>query len=342
MLKEVVLMKSREIGSEFWNIPINEKENDFFGNEINWFISGRAALDYIIKDIKSSKDVKTIAMPSWCCDTMIEPALKNGLEVLFYPVVIKNNNKLVKEITIQADILLKLDYFGYEKTTIKFEGIKINDVSHSLFIDKCNFDDDYVFGSLRKWAGFKTGGFAYSKKGFSIKPLNKTNLNYIDLRILAMKEKEKYVDGLINSKDYLSFFSNAECMLDELYECYGYEKDIDDAKHLDIELIKNKRQENAKTLLRYVKKYAVFKEVKEFDCPLFVPIIVPNNKRNDLRKYLIKNNVYCPIHWPISKLHKLNEEEQFIYDNELSLVCDQRYNLEDMEYIGELVEDYLC
>ena len=80
--------------------------------------------------------------------------------------------------------------------------------------------------------------------------------------------------------------------------------------------------------------------MKENDCPLFVPILVEN--RNELRKYLISKNIYCPVHWPISSLHKLSDEERYIYDHEISLVCDQRYNLEDMDYICECIKEFKC
>lgn len=63
---------------------------------------------------------------------------------------------------------------------------------------------------------------------------------------------------------------------------------------------------------------------------MFVPVLVPGGKRDELRRYLIKNEIYCPVHWPVSDYHRLDNKEQFIYDNEISLVCDQRYTEEDM------------
>ena len=59
---------------------------------------------------------------------------------------------------------------------------------------------------------------------------------------------------------------------------------------------------------------------------MFVPIIVPNGKRDALRRHLIRNEIYCPVHWPRPEGCVSN-----LYDGELSLICDQRYGIEDMD-----------
>ena len=51
----------KEIGSEFWNVPI-DKKNNYFSKEISWFLSGGNALRAIIKDIKEKRIIKTVSM----------------------------------------------------------------------------------------------------------------------------------------------------------------------------------------------------------------------------------------------------------------------------------------
>lgn len=62
-----------------------------------------------------------------------------------------------------------------------------------------------------------------------------------------------------------------------------------------------------------------------------MPVIVENGIRDILREYLIVNGIYCPIHWPLTQMHNISADERRIYDEELSLLCDQRYNVTDME-----------
>ena len=85
-------MKNREIGSEFWDIPVSSKKNDVFNNA-TWFISGRAAFRAILQQIKIQmgglKPIK-IALPSYLCESMILPLKKESIEYKFYQVDFKD------------------------------------------------------------------------------------------------------------------------------------------------------------------------------------------------------------------------------------------------------------
>ena len=155
-----------EIGSEFWNVPVCNSENKLFPDNTTWYLSGRAALRAIITDIKNKIDFKRVALPSWCCDSMITPFLEERIEVEFYSVYFENGT-FKKEFSniSKCDAILLMDYFGFKRNfDISFDGIIINDITHSVFCGEFS-DADYTFGSLRKWAGFYTGGFAFSRTG---------------------------------------------------------------------------------------------------------------------------------------------------------------------------------
>lgn len=44
-------MIKNEIGSEFWSVQVKDVPNHFFPKNTQWFLSGRSALTYILKDI---------------------------------------------------------------------------------------------------------------------------------------------------------------------------------------------------------------------------------------------------------------------------------------------------
>ena len=93
------------------------------------------------------------------------------------------------------------------------------------------------------------------------------------------------------------------------------------------------RQENARVLYEGLGNRVKFMfPVENMDCPLFVPILLPN--RNEVRAHLTKNEIYCPVHWP-----KPEGCDSNIYDLELSLICDQRYGIEDMERIVSVIKE---
>ena len=107
---------------------------------------------------------------------------------------------------------------------------------------------------------------------------------------------------------------------------------------IDIEEIIIKRRKNVKLIYEKLSKNIKIKflvnNFKEDDCLLFVPIILNHKDRDDLRKFLIENKIYLPIHWPLEE--KINN----IFDKELSLICDQRYNVSEITYYLNLILDF--
>ncbi|MDR1522248.1 MAG: hypothetical protein LBS28_05305 [Streptococcaceae bacterium] len=104
--------------------------------------------------------------------------------------------------------------------------------------------------------------------------------------------------------------------------------------------MKQNRRKNAGLLLQNIKNLdyikPVFEKLTDIDVPLGVPVLVKDVKRDILRKYLINNHIYCPIHWPVNKYNQnISIEAKFICDNEMTLVCDQRYDEKDMLFIVE-------
>lgn len=335
-----------EIGSEFWDFP-QAGENGLFPSGTAWFLSGRWALDFVLTDLLTDfAGPRTAALPSWCCETMIAPFLNHGFSVRFYPVLPDSAGGLQVDFSRVMDcgVLLAMDHFGYGSAlpSAGFQGVVIRDATHSLFRTAQPNDGDYVFGSLRKWAGFWTGGYAWRRAGkFRAAPPGKTEEAYVSLRRRAMEEKRDYLEGRRPDKEYLDCFTRAEELLDREGGTQGAAaRDISAARYLDVELLRRKRRENAAVLLEGVSHMALFPRLGEGDCPLFVPILVPGGKRDALRRFLIGREIYCPVHWPVSVLHLLTEEERQLYEGELSLICDQRYGLADMERTLTAIQDF--
>lgn len=301
-----------EIGSEFWNVPTCQERNDVFPEHTKWFLAGRTALKYIIWDC----GIKSVSIPEWCCESMIAPFIEADVQVIFYS----------EKPSVNTDAVFIIDYFGYtvhNHVPDGYVGIVIRDMTHSIF--SASYEDaDYYFGSLRKWAGFWTGGFAWGnwKKAEVIAPCDE---HYVFLRRTAMEAKEIYIAGKTNRKGFLELFKEADIYLKTCGVCSAEERDVESAKFFDWVTVKTIRRANAKILLNYFE--GLF-QLKENDCPLFVPINV--NNRDRLRAYLIRNKIYCPVHWP------KNDHN----GTELSLICDQRYGEEDMLRICRTIDNF--
>lgn len=325
-----------EIGSEFWNIPLIDTVNNIFPKDTQWFLSGRSALISILKDIQGAH---TVAMPSWCCDSMIAPFVNAGYEVYFYPVYW--DHQLIQDIDDCCDVLFMIDYFGYSSGITTSHKCVIRDVTHSLFSHKYD-DAKYYFGSLRKWCGVWTGGYAWTEKEHFLRAEDGDDHGYSMLRKKAMQMKEQFLyslsEGLDDgNKDYLPVFEQAERLLNQCGALAGANRDINLMRSIDESFIRETRRLNAKVLMDALKDWLIFPDLKDDDCPLFVPILIPDGKREALRIYLINHEIYCPVHWPVSNLHRLGKKEAFLYQNELSLVCDQRYTEKDMKRVVETI-----
>lgn len=323
-------MVRNEIGSEFWEVPVVKANHGYFPEYTHWYLSGRCALQAIISDWGG----KSVALPSWLCESMILPFVQAGVAVEFYSAFAPIEN-------IRTEAILVMDYFGYcRPLELKGYGGKvIRDVTHSVFA-KAYRDADYYFGSLRKWAAFPTGGFAWTADGHALCMANGDDGGYARLRRRAMEEKSAYMQGTRNDKGFLQVFAAAEELLEQCSALPATAEDIEQAKRLDVEQIKERRRENAACLLQSVSDWVLFPSVEKDDCPLFVPVLVPGGRRDTLRQELIRQEIYCPVHWPLSPWHNIAAEDREIYDQELSLVCDQRYTLRDMQRMVQVIDAF--
>lgn len=343
----------REIGSEFWEADLSKDSKPITENTYQFLLSGRTALDFIIKDIKATKELKTVYMPTYCCYTMIQPFLDNEVAVEFYNVSFENG-RFTYEIDFETrcNTVLIMQYFGYCNETVG-QAIKllqdtgktiIEDATHSWFSDSPYSNcSDYVFASFRKWTGVPCGAVVIKRNDSFYTPMSiDTNHRYIEIRQQAAILKKQYIeDGTGEKEVFLGLFNQAEELLESNYQNYNLPEEYEYVvQRLDGEQIRQKRQANAKHLIEGLKNCKGVESIIQIDkdAPLFVPIIVRGGKRNELRQYLTNNDVYCPVHWPLSEQHLINDTE--LYNECLSLVCDQRYTPADMERVIVLINEF--
>ena len=158
-----------EIGGEFYAYDVDGsiKSELYDGiDDIVYTLSGRTSIDLIIKDIKKERPLEVVALPSYCCDCMIEPFFKNGVDVVFYDIFIGKQGNLTYDfshINLQKKInaVLSMEYFGFYRSFAKnifshlsTDIIKIYDRTHSALCSCDEVDADYYFSSMRKWARF--------------------------------------------------------------------------------------------------------------------------------------------------------------------------------------------
>ncbi len=220
--------------------------------------------------------------------------------------------------------------------------IVIEDITHSVLSQKSHSEfSDYLVGSLRKWFPISSGAIAVAmKSNFELNLKTNSNEELINLKNKAMQNKKNYIKSEDGSKEeFLNQYAQSNKILEEDYKDYSIDsKSYEIIMGIDLNKIKEQRKINAKTIYEKLKNNFnirfLFENYNEEDCLLFVPILLNNETRNELRKFLISKNIYLPVHWPLEE--KINN----IFDKEMSLICDQRYSYKEIENYLDLIINY--
>ena len=333
----------KEIGSEFMSNSFKYGKNQYI-NLVDYpkryVLSGRTGLYLIAQELKMEGE-KSIALPAYCCSSMIFPFIESGFDIEFY-----SENSL----PISKNILI-MDYFGFfSNSTLDFvryckkqNKVIIVDATQTAFskFETYNYSD-YMVVSYRKWLDCLCAA-VYSKKGFKTEEYLKENIEYTSKWRRASKMKKKYVEECIGEKnEYLDVFKNANRILASDYKEYRASiSEIQIFENLDSNFLRDCRRKNAQILIQLLKNTGLlmFQEINSEDCPLHVPIVLETVKRNILRKKMISSDIYCPCHWPIDKNSIYIETE--LHYKEMSLICDQRYSDEDMKREASKIIEYI-
>jgi hypothetical protein len=360
----------KEIGSNFWLSDEDIKKDtrslsspsifNCNGSDYVWLSTCRSAISLVIQTIEERNPNinKRVCLPAFTCNTVFEPFINAGYE--FYPLNVgkdlgSNAQDLLNTILeSKVGIVLFHRYFGFDTLynidsiipILQKNGISIiEDCTQSMYSNIDRINADYYVGSIRKWCGVPDGGFAVCKHGYFS---NKPQSYDIDL------EKAKYeaclmkYNFLFNNKgkkeDFLIGYREAEDILDKQDRFYNIAPlSIKVQSNLDVDWMKNKRQENYRTLLNLLNKsnniIPVFEELPENVVPLYFPILCMNRK--EIQSTLVQNSIYAPIVWPKDeKCPKISIDSDYIYDHILCIPIDQRYSSDDMERVAEILNNF--
>ena len=351
-----------KIGGFFTFDTLNERENNFFQNlcpvegDIRFLMSGRCAIYYALEDLKLTDKKQVAYVPIYTCETVLDPFVKAGYKLVFYDI--DKDMKPIFDYSVinQISVISICGYYGfcnYDRDFVQAcsdKGIKvIEDTTHSIFssngIDpRC----DYIVGSLRKWIGVPSGGFAIKTSGTFSLPLMNPDETHISMRSHSMAVKKTISEDPSNHSeqeliDANAVFWDAEMMLRKIFDSYSSDDNsIFIMKHFDVKSLIEKRRSNYQYLLDNMVPNAEIKIV----FPILTKDAVPSHftiytdDRTKTQEFLLENGIQTTAYWPKGPLINLegHKDAAYIYDHVLSIPCDQRYDLNDMQHICDILE----
>lgn len=278
---------------------------------------GRNALAYLIK----AKNIKKINIPKFMCDSNDKVLSENGVEVVYY--------------TIGLDFKPKIkDYDGW-LYVVNFYGQLSNDyilaLGNNVIVDNAQaYFQEPISGvdtlyTCRKFFGVPDGAILYTNRFIEV---SQRDVSYKRMSFLLGRFER-------NAGEFYQEYVDNNCVFKN-EPLKNMSKLTENLLHgIDYDLVKDKRTENFVYLhnrLSCINKL----NLSVPEGPFMYPLYIDNG--HEIRKKMLIQKIFIPTLWPaVFNLCSENDLEYDMAKNILPIPIDQRYGLEEMEYICCLI-----
>lgn len=283
--------------------------------------SGRYCLEYILRCRKYSM----IYVPYFTCGSAIEPIIKLGIRYKFYHI--DKNYHIVDNLELaDEEALLYTNYWGLhnnycEHLASKYGDKLILDYTQAFFSKPIIGID--TFYSCRKFFGVPDGGYLYTDASCEL------NLEQ-DESYQRMDSLTKRID-LSPEAGYDDFHKTGTLLRNStILRMSKLTKRL--MQSIDYKSAAQKRIDNYNTLCSRLGG--------KTPRPDEVPMVFPYTSEvgQELRKHLICNRVFVAKYWPnVDIWAESDSEECWLANHILPLPIDQRYGINEMQLIIDLI-----
>lgn len=282
--------------------------------------SGRHCVEYLIR----AKGIKMLWMPYFMCDSVSELCGKLNVEIKYYHIDSSFLPVLDGHYSDNEYVYI-VNYYG-QLSNACIEALK--DSLGNIIVDNVQaffqkpVDNVDTLYSCRKFFGVPDGAYLYTD----------TKLN-MELEIDVSYDRMSFLLGRFEktaNEFYQQYVANNQLFKTEsMKRMSALTHNL--LRGVDYERVRNVRTYNFRFLDE--KLSAINKlELKETDGAFMYPLYIDNGHKT--RKMLHKKNIYVPTLWPDTfDICRKGEIEYDMAENILPLPIDQRYNINDMEYI---------
>jgi hypothetical protein len=290
--------------------------------------TARNSLEYIL----TIMGYDTIYLPYFTCEVILEPIRKLGLFYHFYEVD-KQLNPIIDYTPAQKTCFLYTNYFGLKSETVKM----LSESIHNLIIDSAQafyaapLPGIDTFYSCRKFFGLPDGAYLYTASESRLNIRQDSSYGRFSHLIKAVDQDTEsgYSDFLendatLNNNDVRTMSTITRKLL----------------AGIDYEQCAEIRRQNFAFLhAKLGPKNELKIDLGVDDVPMVYPLLV---NQPDLSQRLIGKKVFVATYWPnVFEWTTPDSTEYYLSENIVPLPIDQRYTLEDMEYMLKIVESEL-
>jgi dTDP-4-amino-4,6-dideoxygalactose transaminase len=303
-------------------------------------VNARSGVRILIEVLKPS----TVWMPAFLCDAVLA-GVPDSTMVRFYGVTrdLRIGSVEWVENVSQGDLVLLIDYFGFPCDGSACRAVQargawvLEDASHALLSSHVGRHANFIIYSPRKMLAVPDGGVLVIR--------NFDNWPVIELKPAPPAWVLKTIEALVLRREFdihggeryfFPLFQQIEASTPVgAYEMSGLTQLL--LEHsFDYPAIAHARRQNYQKLATILRHVAIFPDLHDNVVPLGFPIRIPCRDR--VRRGLFLKDIYPPIHWSVPQQVPRDFADSYRLAEEImTLVCDQRYGISDMERVAEIV-----
>jgi hypothetical protein len=310
------------------------------GQEL-FLINGRSGISLIVDCLKPYN----IWLPSYLCASIIDAIRFSETRINFFEINCRleiDDFSWIEAIE-RGDLVIFIDYFGFPVDSNLIESVKnrgafiLEDASQALLTKEVGKNSDFVLYSPRKLLGIPDGGILVCHYTLEFDPASlgpppaEWWLKSLTATILR-REFDKYggdnywfqLFQEVEANQPIGNFKMSELSYSLIFHSFDYSE------------IETRRKDNFDLLLDKLSEISVYKHLPSNVVPVGFPIRVKN--RDQLRQKLFSQEIYPPLHWPIDGIVPESFTESHQLESEImTLPCDQRCSVEDMERVANFL-----
>ncbi|MEE2828986.1 MAG: hypothetical protein VX498_07350 [Myxococcota bacterium] len=304
--------------------------------------NARSGMKLLVEALRPER----VWLPSFLCESLIEPIASAGLDLCFYSV--DSSLQVQVDPGLDAlrsgDLLVQIHYFGFPvdrrlAALARERGAHVvDDAAQALLSSQVGSDSDFVLTSPRKFVGVPDGATLTGPgcDQLTFPPLGDPPTAWAAAALAASTERAAF-DAGSGDRAWFEQFQEVE----KTQPTGAFAMSALGSRLLDTSFdwgeIARKRRANYRQILSRLSDCALFPELPDSVVPLGFPVRLA--ERDRVRADLMAAQIYPPVHWPVpDRVPSKFAVSRQLAAEIMTLPCDQRYGADDMDRVVSVLQ----